>query len=332
MLTMKNHVLVSEQPGQIALKEFEIAEPGPEEIQVKVHNSLISPGTERAFVLNMENTSGEYPQYPGYSSSGVVVKVGSRVTDFQVGDRIACFGIGHRSIGNIRQKRAAKIPDGVSFELAASTALGVIALQGIRKARIELGESAMVFGLGIIGQLAIQLAKLNGAVPVIGVDRMENRLNVAKENGVDLTFNSGDEHWFNEVKQATDGIGPHVVIESTGVPEVISTSFETVRNFGRVVILSSTRGNSTINFYRDVHKKGITILGAHISANPVGESRPGFWTWRDDATAYLNLLKYNKILVKPLITDQVHWEQIEGVYREMLSWNLNMIGTLINWN
>lgn len=328
---MKNHVLVSEEPGKIALKEFEIAEPGPEEIQVNVYNSLISPGTERAFVLNMENTSGEYPQYPGYSSSGVVVKVGNQVTDFQVGDRIACFGIGHRSVGNIRQKRAVKIPDGVSFELAASTALGVIALQGVRKARIELGEMAMVFGLGIIGQLAVQLAKLNGAVPVIGIDRVENRLHVAKKNGIDLTFNSADDNWLNALKQATDGKDPHVVIESTGVPEVISTAFETVRNYGRVVILSSTRGNSMINFYRDVHKKGITIIGAHINANPKAESQPGFWTWRDDATAYLNLLKFNKMSLAPLITDRVNWEQIEGVYKEMLSWNFNMIGTLINW-
>src|SRR3954452_22278424 len=127
---MKNHVLVSEEKGQIALKEFVITEPVNDEIQVKVHTSLISPGTERAFVLNMDNTSGEYPMYPGYSSSGVVIKLGPDVTDFKVGDRIACHGIGHRSVGNIRQKRAVKIPDGVSFENAAFTSLGVIALQG----------------------------------------------------------------------------------------------------------------------------------------------------------------------------------------------------------
>src|SRR4051812_36103895 len=135
---MKHYVLTSEQPGDIALKEFNPPEPGENEIQVKVHASLISPGTERAFVLNLDNTSGEYPMYPGYSSSGEVVKVGSRVTDFKVGDRIACHGIGHRTTGNIRQQRAAKVPDNVSYEMAAFTSLGVIAMQGVRKARIEL--------------------------------------------------------------------------------------------------------------------------------------------------------------------------------------------------
>jgi L-iditol 2-dehydrogenase len=329
---MKYHVLTSDEPGAIALKELELVEPGDMEIQVKIHASLISPGTERAFVLNMENTSGEYPMYPGYSSAGVVTKIGKTVTDFKVGDRIACHGITHRSYGNIRQARAAKIPDGVSFEMAAFTSLGVIATQGIRKARIELGESAMIIGLGIIGQLSIQLAKLNGAIPVIGVDRADNRIELAKRSGVDLTLNSANENWREELLKETEGKGPHVVIEGTGVPEVISTAFETARDFGRVVILSSTRGNSTINFYRDVHKKALTVVGAHISGNPVADSRPGFWSWRDDATAFLNLLKYGRLSLEQLITDRVHWQEAEQLYREMLSSNVNMIGTLIQWD
>ncbi|MDF2959960.1 MAG: alcohol dehydrogenase [Paenibacillus sp.] len=329
---MSNYVLMSEEQGKVELKEIQIPEPGPEEIQVKVHASLISPGTERAFVLNLENTSGQYPMYPGYSSAGVVVKVGSNVTDFRIGDRIACHGIGHRTVGNIRQKRAAKIPDEVSFEMAAFTSLGVIALQGVRKAKIELGEAAMVLGLGIIGQLSLQLTKLNGALPVIGIDRVENRLELAGHCGASLTLNSADENWRQQLDDFMEGKAPHVIIESTGVSEVISTAFETVRDFGRVVILSSTRGNSTINFYRDVHKKGIQILGAHISSNPVDDSRPGYWTWRDDATAFMSLLKYGRMSLEPLITERVGWQQIEGVYRDMLSWNTNMIGTLINWD
>jgi threonine dehydrogenase-like Zn-dependent dehydrogenase len=144
-------------------------------------------------------------------------------------------------------------------------------------------------------------------------------------------LNSADEHWREELKRVTAGAGPQVVIEGTGVPEVVSTAFETARNFGRVVILSSTRGNSTINFYRDVHKKALTIIGAHISGNPVGESRPGFWSWRDDADAFLNLLKYGRVSLEPLVTERVHWTKIEHVYKEMLSSNLNMIGSLILW-
>ncbi|GBG10572.1 hypothetical protein PAT3040_05321 [Paenibacillus agaridevorans] len=329
---MNYHVLTSEEPGAIALREFELAEPGETEIQVKVHASLISPGTERAFVLNMENTSGQYPMYPGYSSAGVVTKIGSAVTDFKVGDRIACHGITHRSYGNIRQARAAKIPDGVSFEEAAFTSLGVIAMQGIRKARIELGESAMVLGLGIIGQLAVQLAKLNGAVPVIGVDRADNRIELAQRFGADIALNSAEADWREKLLQETGGNGPHVVIEGTGAPEVIGTAFETAATFGRVVILSSTRGNSTINFYRDVHKKALTVVGAHISGNPIGDSRPGFWTWRDDATAFLNLLNYERLSIEPLVTERIHWLNAEQSYREMLSSNVHMIGTLIKWD
>ncbi|SFJ82634.1 2-desacetyl-2-hydroxyethyl bacteriochlorophyllide A dehydrogenase [Paenibacillus sp. UNC496MF] len=328
---MNHHVLVSETKGEIELQAQQLPEPGDHEIQVRVHASLISPGTERAFVLGMANTSGDYPMTPGYSSAGEVVKVGKAVTDFRVGDRIASHGIQHRSYGNIRQARAARIPDGVPYELAAFTSLGVIAMQGVRKARIELGESAMVIGLGIIGQLAMQLAKLNGAVPVIGVDREDNRIELARHCGVELALNSADGGWTDAVRQATEGKGPQVVIESTGVPEVINTALGTARDFGRAVILSSTRGDTTVNFYRDVHKKALTIIGAHISGNAGTESRPGFWTWRDDANAFLNLLCHNRVLLEPLITERVHWTDIEQSYREMLAGNANKIGTIIHW-
>ena len=119
--------------------------------------------------------------------------------------------ISHRSIGNIAEEWAVRIPDEVTFEQAAFMPLGEIALQGVRKARIELGEKVAVLGLGLIGQLALQFASLSGASPAVGIDRVEKRMNIALDCGAEQVINSGSDDWLEAL-----GSKPPVVIESTG--------------------------------------------------------------------------------------------------------------------
>lgn len=324
---LKNYVIVSPSKGCVELQEYEIGDPGASEIQVRVHVSLISPGTERAEILGMANTPGTYPFAPGYCSAGVVEKVGADVTRFSAGDRVASFFMGHRSIGNMDESAFVKIPEGVSFEEAAFLSLAQIAMQGVRKARIELGEKAMVIGLGIIGQLALQFARQSGALPVIGVDRIESRLKLALECGADEVINASRENWMG-----ADEEKPQVVIESTGAADAVATAFQAAHTFGRVSLLGSTRGESTVNFYKDVHCKAITILGAHAYFGiPQHESRPGYWNRYDDAGCFMGLLKQKRICLNPLITNRIKWENAVEAYNKILACNSSMIGTVINW-
>lgn len=329
---MKNYTLVCVAQGHVELQELEARDPVGNEIQVQVHASAISPGTERAAILRLANTGDSFPRGIGYCAAGVVTKVAAGVTRFQVGDRVAAHGIRHGSVGNITGDWAVHIPDNVPFEQACFLSLGVIATQGVRKARLELGEGALVFGLGLIGQLAAQLVRLSGAFPVIGVDRVRSRLRLARECGADAAFDTNEAIWADRVRAYTAGQGPQVVVESTGFPDVIGLSLQAVRNFGRVVLLGSTRGDSTVNFYKDVHKKAVTIVGAHIDANPKQESRPGFWTWQDEARCFMALLQSARVSLQPLITEQVHWSRVQEVYKEIMNWNADMIGTVIKWH
>jgi L-iditol 2-dehydrogenase len=328
---MEASILVCTQPGQLELQRYQVADPKDHEIQVEVQATVISPGTERAFILNLKNTTDQYPAYPGYSGSGIVKKIGKKVTRFKIGDKVAGHGIKHGTSGNIKENMVVKIVEGVSFEEAAFLSLGVIAMQGVRKARIEMGDKVMVLGMGLIGQLAIQLARINGSLPAIGADLAENRLQLAKECGADALIHSSEDDWKEQLLKETDGKGPSVVIESTGFPEAISTALEAVGRFGRVVLLGSTRGDGTVDFYRDVHKKGVTVIGAHIHANAQLESRPGFWTWQDDADCFMKLLQNNRIALKPLITERFRWEQITDAYERILKWNKETMGTVIQW-
>jgi 2-desacetyl-2-hydroxyethyl bacteriochlorophyllide A dehydrogenase len=328
---MKSIVLVSPEKGRVGLQELDVPEPGPNEVRVRTHASVVSAGTERAFVLGLDNAAAGFPFAPGYCTAGVVEAVGPRVTRFAGGERVAGTLLGHRACGNVPADQLVPISDGVSFEEAAFLPLGVIALQGVRKARIEIAEAALVLGLGIVGQLALQVARVGGAFPAVGADRVAGRRERAAACGADRVLDAADPAWRQQLWDATGGQGPPVVIEATGYPEAVGDAFQAAASFGRVVLLGSTRGASTVNFYRDVHRKGLTVVGAHILANAQQESRPGFWTWLDDGAAFMRLLQGGRIRLAPLVTTRVDWPELEGVYREVLAWNTDMLGIVVRW-
>lgn len=323
---MKEYAIFSYEKGKVGLKEIHVPDPKPDEVQVQVHLSLISPGTERAYILDLPNTFIKYPVKLGYSAAGVVKKVGSEVKELSVGDRVYCR-LAHQSLGNMNASSVFKLPDEVSLEHAAFTTLGHIALQGVRKTRLEIGEAAMVIGLGVIGQISLQLARIGGALPAIGVDRIQSRLNTALQCGADKVFNADEENWMEAV-----GDKPQVVIELTGAPDAVGTALEIVRPFGRVSLTGSSRGLSTVNFYRDVHSKGVTIIGAHASSGvPKYESYPGYWTIKDNNMCILELIRRGRLNLDPLITDRVNWQDIEPAYQKMLEYSADMIGCIIQW-
>ncbi len=323
---MKSLVLMSPARGKVELQEHDVPDPGQGEVQVRVHASLVSPGTERAFILNLPNTPGTYPMEPGYCAAGIVEKTGPGVSGLSPGDRVAAFLLGHRQAGNVAARWVVRVPEGVSLEKAAFLPIGQIAVQGVRKTRIELGESALVLGLGIIGQVALQTAALCGAAPVVGVDRVESRMRAAMACGADRVISSAREGWMQDAGE------PRVVIESTGSPEAVALAFQAAAPFGRVSLLASTRGESTVNFYRDVHRKGLTIVGAHASLTvAAAESRPGFWTWREDAECFMRLLAGGKYRLDPLISTVAQWRTAVELYARILSGDGELIGSIIRW-
>src|SRR5256885_3186538 len=123
----------------------------------------------------------------GYSAAGTVIEIGEGVTNFREGDRVACAGLGyasHAEVLAVPKNLCVAIPDGVSFEGAAFGTVGAIALQGVRLAEPTLGESVVVIGLGLIGQLTAQLLKANGC-RVFGIDLDESRVELARRLGTD---------------------------------------------------------------------------------------------------------------------------------------------------
>ena len=179
----------------------------------------------------------------GYSASGVVVESGC--DEFAVGDRVACAGSGgnHAEINIVPKNLAIKIPDEVSFEDASFTTLGSIALQGVRQAKINLGENVAVVGLGLIGQITVQLLKAAGC-RVIGFDINKKQFDLAKEFGADFVALS-DENSVALAESFSRGVGLDAVIitASTSSNAPMEFALNATRKKGRIVVVGVTGMN-----------------------------------------------------------------------------------------
>jgi threonine dehydrogenase-like Zn-dependent dehydrogenase len=268
--------------------------------------------------------------YSGYSNAGVVAAVRRETSRFKVGDTVVSSG-NHASYVTADADDLITIPEGLPFDEAAFFALGSIALQGVRKAAIELGESVVVLGQGLVGNLALQLAKLSGGMPVIGVDMYDYRLGKSEECGADYVLNPSKVTLEEKVKEITEGKGANVVIEATGNPEAIPSALELASKYGRVIILGSTRGASQVNFYSSVHKKGVSVIGAHNIMRPRYESSHGWWTEQDDSSLVLKLLRKGLLKVRSLMTAKVSFRRAAEAYRRLIESKDDTLGIILEW-
>lgn len=331
---MKCNGIVALSAGETQMIRVDVPDPGPHEIQIRMVSSLVSAGTERAWVLGLANAVPEYPYVPGYCCSGYVEKTGPGVTGFSCGDRVAAYavGVGHREIGNVADYNVVLLPDEVSFRHASFTSLGQTSLQGVRKCRIELGECIVSLGLGIVGIFALQFAHLNGALPCIAIDGNESRLETAAKCHADFLVNNRQDGWQERLLELTKGKGPSVVFDNTGVPDAMGQACRMAADYARVCILGCPRGTADFNFYRDVQKKSITVIGAHaVDSIPRWHSYPNYWTFADDASCFLRFVQKGDIKIEPMISRTVSQKEAANAYADLICNNMDSLGMVINW-
>ena len=283
------------------LIDVPVREPRDNEVLVKTAFSTISCGTERANLTGSTNVGpgGGMPVYPvalGYSTSGIVEKIGKDVTSVEPGDRVAMYWTVHAEYNTPIEERVVKITDErVSLRSAALMHIGCFPLAALRKTRLEIGESMLAMGLGILGQFAVTLAHAAGAVPVIAADPNPVRREEALAGGADYAFDPTEPGFAEKVKVLTGG-GVNTCIEVTGVGAGLNEALDCMAPFGRVALLGCTRNpNFTVDYYQKVHKPGITLIGAHTMARPEKESRPGWFTVRDDIKSLMKLVAEGRI-------------------------------------
>jgi len=266
----------------------------------------------------------------GYCSAGKVVAVGKDVKDMNVGDRVA--GMGTHSSHDVMTAEYYRLPDGVSTKQGALLIMCAISLHGVRVARIELGESVVVFGLGLVGQLAVSLAKLAGGMPVIAVDIDDFRLKVAGERGADMCINpEKTKSLVEDIRNSCVEDGANVVLESTGIPAVYPTAVQLACTAGRVISLGSPRGTVEMSFFEDVHLREITVVGALQPLVPERDNIYYRWTKERERNLALKLLNERKLLVEDLITHVAEPEQCQEMYAMLADDPQAVLGVLFKW-
>lgn len=282
----------------------------PEQVK-KVLQMVVQEGLARTADMVKDRLSAGLPV--GYSAAGVVIAVGEGVDDMQIGQRVACAGAQcayHAEIIRVPRNLATPIPELLSFDDASSVTLGTIALQGVRRASPTLGECFVVVGLGILGQLSVQLLKANGC-RVIGADLDSTRIDMAISLGLDIGINPVDGDDIQQILRLTDGFGADGIIITAASPSdaVMSTAFHMCRKKGRVVLV----GDVGLNLNRsDFYLKELDFF---ISTSygpgrydqnyeeggldyPISYVR---WTENRNMGEYLHLLAEGKVKAAPLI-------------------------------
>lgn len=280
----------------------------------------------------------------GYSTAGVVTEVGTNVSRFSVGDRVACAGAGmanHAEIVSITENLLAKIPDNVSFEEAAYTTVCSIAMQGVRQANLSLGENCLVIGMGLIGQITTQLLEAGG-IRVIGTDMNPKILEEAKKVCNALLINSSDPQLEQAVLNFTDGHGVDSVIITAGTSslEPVETAGKLCRTKGTVIIVGAVpTGFSRDNYYKkELELKMSCSYGpGRYNANyeekgmdyPIAYVR---WTENRNMQSVLNLMSEGKLNVRDLTTHEFEFKDALDAYQMIVDKSDFFLGILINYN
>lgn len=335
---MKTKQIVFTAPYTVGLLEAECLPPKANEVTVSLEYSAISAGTERANLIGVRNApnlsegaEAVFPRTVGYSAAGIVTETGSAVKNVCVGDRVVVFWGKHKKNITVSENKVLKIPDEVPSVEAAMALIATFPLAAIRKTKLEIGESAIVMGLGILGIFAVQELKAAGAYPVIAIDPVEERREVALKVGADFALNPAEADFADKVKSMTNG-GANVCIEVTGVGAGLIQALDCMKRFGRVALLGCTRSSKfEIDYYGKVHGPGISLIGAHTMARPKTESSPGLWTDKDDLRAVLNLIRGKRLNFKDMICEIHSPEDAQAVYDRLVNDKKFPIGVLFDW-
>ncbi|MCP4051144.1 MAG: Gfo/Idh/MocA family oxidoreductase [bacterium] len=345
--------------GRVFTSEVSVPGVSKGALLIKVVNSCISTGTELAFVkdsgkslikkavdkpenflkiINMLKSDGvrktldtiksvkEHTSPAGYSISGIVIAAGDGVNGYSPGDCVAAAGAGlanHAEFVDVPENLVVKIKPDSNMKAASTVALGSIALHGVRRTDLKLGEYGVVFGCGMIGLITVQLLKLAG-IRVLAVDIDDKRLDLAKFSGADITLNPLKEDITGRVYNYTSGFGADAVLftAETSASEPLSQAFKMCRKKGRVVLV----GVSGMEIKRDdIYLKELDML-VSTSYGPGRYDElyehKGFdypyayvrWTERRNMQEYLRLVHEKNIKLEQFIDNVYSIDQAEAAF------------------
>ncbi|MBY0514766.1 MAG: zinc-binding dehydrogenase [Gemmataceae bacterium] len=332
------------EPFKAAVREVELADPGPNQVLIAAEYSAVSAGTELAVYTGTHQwlkdpnlPDWKFPFRSGYSAAGRVLKVGRDFPgNLREGDRVSFPG-NHASaelltVGHERC-RVWKMPENLSFDKAAVACIARYGLGASVRAGLTLGRSAAVLGLGIIGQFALRCLLAAGASPVVGIDGVKMRRDAALAAGADHVIDqAGDVK--SQLNEFLGTRGAEVVADATGVPDAIPVAMSLACDAGQVVVVGSPRGRAKeVNFYDDLHRRYIEVTGAHgnMLFEPAHTRLAGAWDINKAQMWLLRQLASGRLSLAGLVTHTITPEKLGDAYEGLLTDKDHYLGVLVKW-
>jgi 2-desacetyl-2-hydroxyethyl bacteriochlorophyllide A dehydrogenase len=327
-------VVVFNAPRTVGFETYENRPLEPHEVRLRTLYSGISAGTEltayrgsnpylhkqwdpaRKLFTPAEQPSLSYPVSGwGYEEVGEVIELGSGVHDVAIGDVI--YGTwGHRTHHIVEEEYARQRVQANSLDaiFGIFSQIGSIALNGVHDARIRIGETVVVFGMGTLGQIAGQLARRSGGY-VVGVDRFEKRLRVALESGAaDVVLNAEEGEVAERIRAMTENRGADVAIEVTGSSAALNQAVRSVAYSAKVVALGFFQGEATGLFLgEEFHHNRVNIVGSQIfGTDPELTYR---WNRLRLVQTFMRLQTDGVVDLRPIISHVIPFEEAGEAFR-----------------
>ncbi|MEM3956689.1 MAG: zinc-binding dehydrogenase [Thermoproteota archaeon] len=331
---MKNPTVVFQKPKSVAIEDRELPQLRGDEVLIRTKRSLISIGTELT-ILSGEfppqsywANYGKYPFIPGYNNIGMVIDVGPDADRSLIGKTVASYSP-HAMYVSASQKDVMLVPQNVTEDEASFFTIAEIVMNGVRRSQLSFGESVVIYGAGLLGQLTARICKIAGAMPVIVVDVSDNRLEHLPDNVAKI--NPLKQNVVSEVERLTKGRMADVVFEVTGNQNLIVEELKCLRRLGRFVVLSSPRGPTYIDLHDYCNVPSFTIIGAHNMSHPPVETLNNPWSRRRHVELFFDMLQTRQLDVSRLITHRVFYENAPEMYAQLLNDRTVALGTIILW-
>ena len=323
-------------PGmRVDVEEFTVLAPGANEVLVRVSRSQVSAGTELNLLRGMER-SGRHAGYPGYAAVGRVLDVGGGITDFAPGARVLTMGrhATHCTVdvtgSPLQNGYIRKLDDSLTDEQATFAINGATALHAVRRARLQIDESVVVFGAGVVGQLVTALARLAGAFPVVAVDLVEERLQLARQSGATHVVNASAEDPVEAVRAVTCG-GAQCLFHATANPKILQTVFEAAGQRAKVVMVGSAPGTAEIGLQVELLRRELHVLGAYELDLDVPHV---YWPWtpQRDREVVLRRIADQTLAVDHLISHRIAYTQAPEIYARAAAGPEGWLGIILTWD
>ncbi|WP_435320911.1 zinc-dependent alcohol dehydrogenase [Haloarchaeobius sp. TZWSO28] len=331
-----NPTVVFTDVETVTIEERPVPDPGPNEVLIQTARTLVSTGTELT-VLSGAVPAGSawdehisYPFTPGYNNVGTVIEVGDAVETVSEGQRVATYG-SHAKYVCATASECRPVPDAVPDEAAVFFTIAEIVMNGVRRSELDWGETAAVYGLGLLGQVAVRVCYAAGARPVVGFDIAASRLEYLPDDERISSANPAESDTESTVRAAANGRLADVVFEVTGNPDVITSELDTLREQGRLVVLSSPRGETSFDFHDHCNSPSYTIVGAHNSSHPSVATPGNPWVQQRHAELFFDYLADGTFEVDSLVSHTEPFDRAPELYPELLADRSKAMGVVLEW-